>query len=299
MTSRSPSITVKAIETATAKVDAGKATSVVLRDRRVAGLSLAIGRTSQRWRLDYKTALADGGWSSGKRLALGDLATMTLDEARDAAVAAKEQVAAGIDPVAAKRAKRQANVQAAASQTVRAAIERFTEERAPDWTAATRLHFRGDFAVVLTALGDAPMALVERAALMEIINDFLATSRAKGASGLRRATRIAQLLGALWRQAGPGTPSRPGWEWPGIDPQVADRLPVVGRHRLASRRRILTEQEIKAVWRMLQGEGAGVGRGPRLALMLSLATGLRIGAIALTRVADLDLDPSQIGRAHV
>lgn len=294
MTSRSPSITVKAIETATAKVDAGKATSVVLRDRRVAGLSLAIGRTSQRWRLDYKTALADGGWSSGKRLALGDLATMTLDEARDAAVAAKEQVAAGIDPVAAKRAKRQANVQAAASQTVRAAIERFTEERAPDWTAATRLHFRGDFAVVLTALGDAPMALVERAALMEIINDFLATSRAKGASGLRRATRIAQLLGALWRQAGPGTPSRPGWEWPGIDPQVADRLPVVGRHRLASRRRILTEQEIKAVWRMLQGEGAGVGRGPRLALMLSLATGLRIGAIALTRVADLDLDPSPI-----
>lgn len=294
MTARSPSITVKAIEAATAKVDAGKAASVILRDRRVPGLSLAIGRASARWRLDYKLPLPGGGWSSGRRLALGDLAAMTLEEARDAAAEAKERIATGIDPVAAKKAQRKANIDASASQTVRAAVERFTEERASDWTEATRAHFRGDFAVVLAKLGDAPMALIERPALVEVIDDFLAASRAKGASGIRRATRIAQILGALWRQAGPGTPSRPGWEWPGIDPVVADRLPVVGRHRVASRRRVLSEQEIRNAWRVLRGEGAGIGAAPRLVLALSLVTGLRIGAIALTRAADLDLDPEPV-----
>ena len=40
--------------------------------------------------------------------------------------------------------------------------------------------------------------------------------------------------------------------------------------------------------------GLPVGPGPRLVLALSLTTGLRIGALALTRVADLDLDPERI-----
>ena len=37
-----------------------------------------------------------------------------------------------------------------------------------------------------------------------------------------------------------------------------------------------------------------VGRAPRLVLMISLATGLRIGAIALTRMADLCVDPEPV-----
>jgi len=138
------------------------------------------------------------------------------------------------------------------------------------------------------------MAMVERGALVDLINDFLADQQAAGASGVRRAMRIAMLLGAIWKQAGPGSPSRPGWAWPGIDPQVADRLPVVGRHRMTSRRRVLSEAEIRTTWSVLRADRNGIGPAPRLVLMLSLATGLRIGAIALTRVADLDLDPERI-----
>ena len=72
------------------------------------------------------------------------------------------------------------------------------------------------------------MALVERPALVAFIDDFLREQRRQGASGVRRADRLAQLLGALWRQAGPGGRGRPGWGWPGVDPAVAGALPVPG-----------------------------------------------------------------------
>jgi integrase len=113
---------------------------------------------------------------------------------------------------------------------------------------------------------------------------------------VRRAIRLADLFGQLWRQAGNGTTSRPGWHWPGVDPHVADQLPVPGRHRITSRSRVLSEQEIRRMWPILRDgvPGSRVGRAPRLALMLSLATGLRIGAIALCRVADLYLDPEHV-----
>lgn len=288
-------ITKRTIEAARHDVARGKTASVVLRDARVAGLSLAVGRASERWRLDYKVPLPSGGWSAGKRLALGDLETMDLDAAREAAMEAKGKVAEGVDPAKAKKAARRVNIVASASQTVGAAIDRFTEEREADWTEATRKHFRGDLAIVRAEIGDAPMALVERQRLVELIGSFLADQRQAGHSGVGRATRIAQLLGALWRQAGPGAPSRPGWGWPGIDPQIADRLPVVGRHRLTSRKRVLTDAEIRDTWPALRsGDGDGIGPRPRLVLALSLVTGLRIGALALTRIADLDLDPEPI-----
>ena len=284
----------RTIESAMRKVDGGMP-SITMRDARLPGLSLAVGKASARWRLDYKLPIPGGRWSAGKRLVLGDLATMDIDAARDAAAAAKAQIATGVDPVAAKQARRQTNIEASASRTVAAAIERFIEERSPDWSQATYRSFYGDLALIRRKLGDAPLALVTRSALVGLVEEFLAEQRANGASGVRRATRVAQLLGALWRQAGPGTRSHPGWGWPGVDPQIAERLPVPGRDRVRARRRVLSEREIASVWQKLRGEKhAHVGEGPRLVLMLSLATGLRIGAIALTRVADLDLDPTPI-----
>lgn len=293
---RAPTITRARIEAAMAAIDAGKIRSGILRDPRVPGLALAVGRASARWTYDYKLRLPGGGWSAGKRLTLGDLAGMDLDAAREAAAAVKAQVAAGIDPQAAKAARRQANVEASASQTVGDAIDRFVEERSPDWAANTRVHFRGDFGVIRAALGKAPLVLIQRPALAEFIRGFLSDQRRAGASGVRRAERIAQLLAAIWRQAGPGTPGRPGWEWPGVDPAVAAALPVPGKHRLTSRKRVLDEAEIRAAWPHLAGTTGGnkVGRGPRLVLALSLATGLRVGAVAATREADLHLDPEPV-----
>ena len=166
----------------------------------------------------------------------------------------------------------------------------------PDWTARHAIHYRGDFAVIRGAIGDTPMALVERPALVDFIDGFLREQRQQGASGVRRAERLARLIGALWRQAGPGGSGRPGWAWPGVDPAVAGALPVPGRHRLTSRKRVLTEHEVAAAWPALRDglPDVPVGRAPRLVLMLSLATGLRIGAIALTRMADLCIDPEPV-----
>ena len=71
---------------------------------------------------------------------------------------------------------------------------------------------------------------------------LLADCIAPDGTGLRQATRIAGLLGSLWRQAGPGSPRFAGWGWPGVDPAVADRLPVAGRHRITARKRVLSER---------------------------------------------------------
>ena len=71
---------------------------VVLRDATVRGLSLAIGRVKQRWCFEYKIPLPAGGWSGGRRLVLGDYPEMDVEAARAAALLAKGQASAGIDP---------------------------------------------------------------------------------------------------------------------------------------------------------------------------------------------------------
>jgi integrase len=278
-------ITRSRIEAAMRAVDKGAEASVNLRDPRMPGLSLTIGRRSARWAYGYKAPLPGGGWSGGKRLVLGDLAAMDLDAAREAALAARTQVASGIDPVAAKRARRAANIDAATSRTVAAAIERFTEERSADWTASTRAAFRRDFAIIREAVGDAPLALVDRPRLAALITDYLEKLRARDRAGIRQATRIAGLLGALWRQASVGSPRYAGWAWPGVDALVAARLPVPGRHRMV-------EAEIRDLWPALRAPG--LCQPHRLVLALSLVTGARIGAIALLDERDLDLDPEPV-----
>ena len=246
-------ITKARVEAAFRAVDAGKHPTVTLRDPRVAGLALTVGRASARWTFSFKAPLPGGGWSGGKRLVLGDLDAMDLDAAREAAAAAKAQVAEGLDPAAAKRARRAANVEAAASRTVAAAIERLQRgERARTGRPTPARAFAYDFRAIRAAIGDVPMAVVDRGRLVELLAGLIAPD---GRKGVRQATRVAGLLASLWRQAGPGSPRFAGWGWPGVDPAVADRLPVPGVHRLTARKRVLSEPEIRAVWPVLIADG--------------------------------------------
>jgi integrase len=285
------------IDAAMRVVDAGKSDKEVIRDTTVRGLALAIGKRTQRWVLEYKAPLPGGGWSGGRRLVLGGLADMDVEAAREAALAAKRVAATGVDPALAKRARRAINVESGVTRTLRAACERLIEERESDWTTATRTAYTLDLGLICRTLdADAPLATIERDALVGFIEDHLAEARRKGTAGLRRAVRLADLLGQIWWSAGSGTPSRPGWNWPGIDPRTADRLPVPGRHRITSRTRVLSEAEIRALWPVLRDgvPGSGVGAGLRLLMQLMLVTGLRGGALALCRVSDLDLDPAPV-----
>ncbi len=287
MTASAP-VTRARIEAGQRAVDAGREASVRLRDVRVPGLSIVVGRRSARWIFEYKAPLAGGGWTSGRRLALGDWPDMDVDAARQAAREAKADVAAGLDPALARRVQRLANVEAAASRTVAAAIERFADERRGDWTANTRKAFRRDFVAVRSVIGDLPMAMIGRDRLVRLLKDFIGPD----GTGTRQATRIAGLLAALWRQAGPGSTRFAGWGWPGVNAAVADRLPVPGRHRLVARSRVLSEAEIRALWPVLLAPGACLPH--RLVMALSLVTGARIGALALLDEADLELDPEPV-----
>jgi integrase len=287
-------ITAKAITVARKAIDKGEVSNVVIKDA-TPGLSLAIGRRGSVWKLDYQLPLPGGGWSSGKRMTLGNLEDMDLDAARAAARLARADIKAGLDPAQLKNVKRAAVAVAITGGTVAEAVARFTEERQADWTKATRAAFAGDLAILASALGPLPVASVTRPDLELLIKNHLAASKAKGAVGVRRAERIAQLIAAIWKQAGQGGKVHAGWKWPSVDPAVAADLTVAGLHRLTPRKRVLSHGEIRTAWAGLQAPGQGVGMLPRLVMALSLVTGLRLGALAGLRVDDLNLDPAQVG----
>ena len=100
-------LTIRAVDTAIRAVERGDRPSAILRDGRVPGLALVVGRRTARWQVEYKMPLPGGGWSSGKRLPLGDFADVGIEAAREAALAAKRLIAEGLDPVVARRARRQ------------------------------------------------------------------------------------------------------------------------------------------------------------------------------------------------
>ena len=127
---------------------------------------------------------------------------MSVEDARRAALELRDMITSGIDPAAAKLARRQINLVAGASQTVAMAVARFAAERAADWTTGTRRQYAGDLKLIAAEFGAAPMALVERDALADFVGSFLADQRKAGHDGLSRAVRLSQLLAAIWRQAG-------------------------------------------------------------------------------------------------
>ena len=107
-------LTIRAVDTAIRAVERGDKPSAILRDGRVPGLSLVVGRRTRSLATRVQGPLPGGGWSSGKRLPLGDSADMSIELARESALAAKRLIAEGLDPVVARKARRQANVEAGA-----------------------------------------------------------------------------------------------------------------------------------------------------------------------------------------
>ena len=140
------------------------------------------------------------------------------------------------------------------------------------------------------------MAMVERQALVEFVASFLVDQRKAGFEGVRRASRIAQLLASVWRQAGPGTRSRQGWGWTGIDPAVASQ--PAGRGPLPAHL-AAPDPERSGNPHLVAGADGRQAGPPRRAGSAPCAGAVaddraRIGALALTRVADLDLDPERV-----
>lgn len=269
------------IETAWRRRDGSK---VVLRDHRVRGLYLSIRAQSATWFFEFK--LPGRNPETGDRwrtttLKLGRLTKdFHLEEARKAALVAKGKVAAGIDPAAEKQTALTAQLAdtAAAVRTVQTLVDAFKATRSPGWRPKTLKAFEGDLRTITAALGVLPVHKVTRRALAGFLRDFVDGQVAAGHRGTR-AERLRMLLGSLFLFAVER-------DWIEVSP--AQRLPLPAQS--TPRSRTLTAQEILGAWRALSEPQLGIGEGLRLLLKLSLATGQRIGAVALAREPDLDLD---------
>ena len=259
-------------------------TKRILRDHRVRGLYLGIRAQSATWFFEFRLPGVHpekGGRWPTTTLKLGRLTTdFHLEEARKAALAAKAKVVVGIDPAAERKGAIGAQLADTAAQvrTVATLVEAYTQARSQRWRPATARAFKGDLREIVDALGAVPIHNVTRRMLAAFLRDFVDRKAAEGYRGTR-VERLRMLLGSLFAFA-------VDREW--IDISPAQRLPLPAKSE--DRARTLDAAEIALVWKALSEPHLGVGEGVKLALKLSLVTGQRIGACALARESDLDLD---------
>ena len=251
------------------------------------GLHLSIRSQSATWAFEYKLPglHPDTGrrWPT-RTLTLGKLApSFHLEEAREVALTAKALVMRGVDPLGERKAELHKNIAAVAAaereQTVADLVRAYRARREAGWRTATRAAFKGDLQVIVDHIGPLPISGVTRRQLVNLVDDFHTAQVEAGGRGTR-AARIAMLLGSLFRDA---------MDRGLLELSPAQALPRPVAHR--SRSRVLDAEEIALVWRTLrQASGHGVGAPARLALLLSLVTGQRIGTVGSACVDELALD---------
>ena len=278
------SVTKQTIEAAWRKrFEGGERTVKVVQ---VPGLECIIYDDYAIWRLDYKLPGVNpetGKRWPGKKGTLGRLAPkFHLPEAIELAREWKVKVTKGIDPGAEQKEALATQLveTAAAVRTVSTLVEAYSAARARRWGPATAKAFAGDLRVVTDALGSVPIHKVTRRMLASFLREFVDRAEADGHRGTR-VERLRMLLGSMFTFA-----TDPDRDW--IDVSPAQRLPLPAKSE--DRARILDAAEIATAWRSLSAPYMGIGEGLRLALKISLATGQRIGAVAMAREPDLDLD---------
>ena len=248
------------------------------------GLVLELNIHSASWRQEYR--LPGINPETGKRwpndaLSLGRLAPdFHLPEAIKLGREAMVKVAKGIDPRREQKAALTAQLveTAAAVRTVAMLAEAYTQARSQRWRPATARAFKGDLREIVDSLGSVPIHKVTRRMLAGFLREFVDRAEAEGHRGTR-VERLRMLLGSTFLFAVER-------EW--VDVSPAQRLPLPARAEEGDR--VLNAAEIAQVWTALSGPHAGIGEGAQIVLKLSLVTGQRIGAIALAREPDLDLD---------
>lgn len=250
----------------------------------VAGLDLYLTPSRATWRLDYRLPGVNPEtgrrWRGGPRK-LGELRPdFHLPEAVALAREWRVQIDKGFDPATERKASVVAQLAETASavRTVSTLVDAYKAARSPRWRPSTVKAFEGDLRVITAALGHVPVNKLTRKALASFLRDFVHEQMADGKRGTR-AERLRMLLGSLCLFA-------IDRDWIEVSP--AQRLPLPSHS--SARARTLSAEEIHTAWSALSGPHRGIGEGLRLALKISLVTGQRIGAVALAREADLDLD---------
>lgn len=231
------------------------------------GMYLLVNATGKYWRLDYR--------HSGKRktLALGVYPDVTLKAARDKRDAARQQLAAGIDPSEARKAAKVAQAGADSFEAIaREWLAQTDAKRTANTNKTIKTRMEAD---LLPWLGKRPIAEIKAP-------ELLATLRRVEARGsLIVAKRLRQVAGQIFRYAvATGRAERD----PSGDLRGALKSPATERHHAA----LTTPAEVGALMRELDGyQGYFV---TKCALQLSPLLFVRPGELRAAEWGEIDLE---------
>lgn len=154
------------------------------------GLYLEVTAAGGRyWRLKFRIA------GKEKRLALGVYPAVSLKEARDLAIQARQSIQAGGDP-AEQRKTAKARAAKEAVNTLRAVADEWMEHQAARWEPVTLERIRSSLeANVLRTLGAKPLASIKPLEVMDAVKAV----ETRGAG--EQAGRVLQRVKAIYRWA--------------------------------------------------------------------------------------------------
>lgn len=241
------------------------------------GLYLQVtGETSKAW--IFRFTAPDG---RRRDMGLGSASVITLAAARDLAHAAKRQVAAGVDPIEARRAEAAAKaVEAAKATTFREAAAAYLALNEAGWKSKKHA---GQWAATLDAyahplIGDLPVAAVDTGLVLKILQPIWL---AKPETAARIRGRIETILDFAkvsgWRAG--ENPAR----WKG---HLQNALPARGKVAAVVHHAALPYADMPAFWPRLQLHDGMAAR----ALELLILTACRSGEVLGARWPEIDLD---------
>ena len=206
------------------------------------------------------------------RVTLGTYPKLTLADARRRAKAVIVRIHDGADPIAEKQAKQAARIARASLPKVGARLTEWREAKAARWSDAHQYDTRRICNIeIVPVLGDRILAETTRTDWVKMIDAI----RKRGAPSV--ATAVYRCASAFLSHA-------EAHAWIAAHP-----LPRKGLQTIAppprSRDRILSDDELRQLWRAIDELGAK----PRLFVMLLLLTACRASEAAAIAVGELDL----------
>jgi integrase len=212
-------------------------------------------------------------------MGLGAFADVSLAEAREAATAARKQVRAGNDPIAARKAEMDAKRSALSLHTFKEVAAAYVAAHEASWrNEKHRQQWRNTLATYADpVLGKMPVAVVDVAAVITVLEPIW---REKPETASRLRGRIESVLDFAaargWRSG--DNPAR----WKG---HLDNLLPARSKVAAVEHHAALPWQEIGAFWEDLGKQGGSSA----LALRLLILTATRTNEALCARWSEIDL----------
>ncbi|MCG7392663.1 integrase arm-type DNA-binding domain-containing protein [Microvirga sp. ACRRW] len=240
-----------------------------LSDTRCVGLAFRVTSNGNRsWSFRFRDPVTN----KTSRMGLGNYPDVSLGQAREKAEAMRKSVAAGSNPVEAKRQARED----ATTKTFEALTDRYLQEYAYRFKRSAKADEANLRRHVLPKWGKRPYQSIQRRDVIELLEGLLA----QGLTG--QTNRVQSLVSKVFSFA--------------LDNDLISHHPCLRLKKRApenAKTRVLTYGEIRLFWSSVVNPP--LTRRTGLGLRLALLTGLRISAIAGLRRDELHSldDPEQ------